>query len=90
MPGERTARGFFTRTNQIPGGPLSAAKNAGSWFLSLFLVLSMGTESRRLTGDIVFAPDPVLARRLADAWALIRAGVSIAFGRASVLRLEAE
>lgn len=74
----------------MPGGTLSAAKNVRSRFLNLFQVLSMETESRRLTGDIVFAPDPVFARRLADAWALIQAGVSIAFGRASVLRLKAK
>jgi hypothetical protein len=47
-------------------------------------------QRQQLTGDIVFTPDPVLARRLADAWALICAGFSIAFGRAALLRLKAK
>jgi hypothetical protein len=47
-------------------------------------------QRQQLTGDIVFAPHPVLALRLADAWALICAGFSIAVGRASVLRLKAK
>lgn len=45
-------------------------------------------KSRRMDGDMLFMPHPKLRRRLADAWALIRSGLSIAIGKPSILRVK--